>query len=610
MRCVVADDNVRALYERLREGASLSKRIKRNGGSLPPSPGDGPISDCPLVPLGHADGVFHFLDVTGQKRHLGARQLALRADLLGLFLGDSEWLLRHFPKRATQVTSAEGGGEVQQEIVIGIHAAAAADWLMARCREAGLFGDHLQIRRPGIWVGEDGRPILHCGDAVIIDGETHRAGVRRDGQIWAAGAPTPRPAEVPAVRTVAHDLRERIGALWNFRDGGGEVIFLGLIAVGYLGAAASWRPHGFVLGPAESGKSQMQRLAHALWPLSFYTTDTTKAALEQALNGRAMPSVIDEAGETTERSGAQHLLRIVLGASGGDGTRGHRGTAEGQVRTIQVAGVILMAAITPPDMQAQHIGRFCLIELTKAAERADNSAQHRDLISEAKKLGPGLWARMLAGFGRWQQSLPIFRQALQHRGCSPRQMDQFSAILAGWWVLAEDHVPNAAEALYHVNWIAPFIAPAEELAQDDAHRRLLQHLLGSSIALSRSTERATIGSLLDQAFKPDAEPGSRDAFAVLKRHGIRVMREEEPLDSRGRPPPRGACWPGVWFARGAQPIAELLAGTPWEGQRWEYALRRCESATQSRTTIRFDGKWTARAIWVSLFDLEASSDAE
>jgi hypothetical protein len=418
----------------------------------PPPPGDGapgdPADDCPITVLGRCDGVFHFLDIEGEQRKLTGRQLGARSELLTLFLGDSTWLFRHFPKTAVRKFS-QSGQTVEEEIVVGFQTAAAGEFLMAMARRAGIFGAHVVLRGAGIWMDALGAPVVHCGDQVFVTGVWHRAGARVGDQVWTLAAPSPRPRDIAAA-AIAQGIQEDMRELWNFRRPGGEILALGLIGTAYYGAAAPWRPNGFLTGAASSGKTMLLNLLRALAPLHHYTNDSTKAGVEQACSGHAMPIFIDEASDRGDQRGAEALMDLMLTSTGGEGTKGHRGSQGGQVRTIELVGSVIMASVNPPVMQPQHLSRISMIELRKAEAGSDSRAGMLAAINRAREAGPALWGRALQGWPRWCAALDAFREALGRAGCAPREMDQFGALLAGWHVLVEDGVPDAAAALLGV----------------------------------------------------------------------------------------------------------------------------------------------------------------
>jgi hypothetical protein len=113
------------------------------------------VGPCPIVALDHLDGTFIFLDAVGQLRRLSARQLSSRSEVVALFGGQLDWLRLKFPER-----------EKDGDKVINFRLMPAATWLIAACSAAGLYGDFIKLRGPSVWRGEDGQPIVHCGDEI------------------------------------------------------------------------------------------------------------------------------------------------------------------------------------------------------------------------------------------------------------------------------------------------------------------------------------------------------------------------------------------------------------------------------------------------------------
>lgn len=291
-------------------GADRGLRVIEGGGpSSPPPAGTDTPDKCPVTPLGHLDGTFYFLDVRGQKRELTARQLGARHDLVSLFGGSDTWLREAFPKRVPVKSADETGQESTVFRTVDFRINDAAAGLQRACFAVGLWGDHITIRKPGIWRDVDGQPAVHCGDAVLIGDTWHDPGARTGNQIWAAAAPAKRPG-MPCAASIGCDLRDGLVRLWNWREVGSPIAVLGLIANAYYGAATEWRPASFVTGSTGSGKSALLRVMRAAVPLHHYDNDTSKAGIEQAVHGRAMAIIIDEAADRANRE-----LRPRLGRS-------------------------------------------------------------------------------------------------------------------------------------------------------------------------------------------------------------------------------------------------------------------------------------------------------
>lgn len=575
------------------------------------APETGEAGPCPVTALGHAEGRFYFLDAVGQLRDLSASQVGKREDLMSLFLDEGMWLTAAYPCRRMKKVQKADGSESEEFVTVDFNKNKASAWLMAECRKAGLFGEYIKIRRPGIWPGEDGRPIVHCGDKVFPIGKRPlAAGTREGSQIWAAAPPEPRPAGEAASRDDALYLEREINRLWNFRRSGGGTVLLGLLGCAYFGAAIPWRPAGFLTGAAGSGKSSLLAVIRNACPMRYFTNDTTKAGVEQSLDGRAKPTLIDEASDKEDQRGARALLDLVLSASGGDGTKGSRGGKDGKVRHIEVAGSILMASIAPPDMKAQHFGRFTIIDLDRAHAGADHNEAHKQLQAWATEHGARLWRRALDGWNLIPACTEAFREALKEEGCAPRDMDQLSALLTGYWVLAGDGSPPRAVGDL-VDSVAGYIRDEADVLMQDASQQLANHLLSQIVQVQRSTERRSIADLIrrvlgeDDEARPDIAGTAEDtvsrlvAAEVLAQYGIRVIRANEPKNRRGVPAPRKADGLGIWFWPGSSPLKALFRDTPYSGQKFEYQILRFESARKAKEQIRIGANRARGCIWVS-----------
>jgi hypothetical protein len=594
----------------------------------------------PILPLGHNDGTFHFLDVAGQHRGMSARQLGARHDMVGLFGGNDAWLRRQFPKKKAETKKDADGNEqtIWHTIDFSINTAVAA--LQRACFEAGFWGLRMRLRPPGIWRDTDGRPVVHCGYMVLLRGQQEPAGTREGNQVFVYSDATARPG-VPCPANIGQELHARLRDLWRWREPGAPVAILGLVCNGYYGAAIDWRPSGFVMGGTGSGKSKLLGTVRACWPECHYDNDTTKPGIEQAVNGRAVPIIIDETNDTANRSAGRQLADMVLTSAGGEGTQGSRGTLDGKGRRIELAASFVMFAINPPDLEPQHLGRMTLLEALAPEAGADNSAAHDATIAFARAHQAELWGRALAGWDRYHIALERLREGLRKVGCSPREMDHLGALLAGYWVLTEEGLPDdrgvriAINALHGASADEPgLIRSRAEMEQDSRPRRMLQHLQSSHVYLHRSSEREPIGKLIEIGWRLDRDLLVRDdqgtwgrsdeaARELLTHYGIRVVLrcerfgEPKPIngcfcqhckDRRG-PIPRGSDDYGVWFANSNPELKRLFTGTAFEGERWQHEMRRLPTARTHRSTVRI-GSVPVRATWLGKADFVGPEERE
>lgn len=599
-------------------GADRAFRVIKGDGAEkgPPTggaPGGGSDDDaCPVRALGYND-LFHFLDSNGRPAALTARELGSRAALsIKLFLGDEAWLRKRFPRK--KKVPDETGGE--KEITVDFLVNSAAAWLARECRAAGIWGQRVQLRQPGIWRGEDGFPIVHCGDTVLIGEDWHPAGLRTGNQIWAAGEPTARPG-APCEKMIGEQLQRDLQDYFAFRSPGAAVALVGLIATGYLSGALDWRPNAFITGGTGSGKSALRNVIRAAWPVHDYSNDTSKAGMEQTIAGRAIPAVIDESNDRNRSSG-RDLIDLVLSASGDEGTKLARGTADGRGRSSQVVSSVIMFSINAPELEPQHLNRFVVIEMCQPEAGADFRAEHRRIPTELKRHASALWGRALAAWERYGECLEMFRGALRDAGCSPREMDGKGALLAGWYILTHEGLPDDRALREGVGALGEFVVTARQAASEDGPRRCMRHLLGFPVTLFRSTDREPIGLLIEQAFGENDEGHTpSNANDILGRIGIRVVRRcgvipERRASRDPREPCRCTqCWdmrqarriPRVgpddqlWIANRNVELTRIFEKTEFDAGRWRQELQRVEGAAPSGRNIRIGGV-SGSAVWL------------
>ena len=562
-----------------------------------------PGPTCPVVPLGERDGFYYFLDPRGAFRKLTARQLGTHAELLGLLLGITQWLFFCFPRCATRRVNNE-----LCPVVVGYSVSAACAWLMEQCARQPMFHSDAILRRPGVWPGENGEPIVHCGDVLWIDGDLQRAGMRTGKLIWPAAPAEARPGKPCGPETVKH-IQLQMQQLWKFRQGGGAIVALGTIGSALYGACPRWRASLFIGGEVGGGKTYLLDTLRACCPMHYHTSDTTKAGLEQNITGKALPSFIDEASDQADQRGAQNLLGLITASAGGEGAKIARGTGDGRGRSAEVIGAVIMASVAPPDMLPQHLARIAMLELQVPSAGEDHRAAMDALNAYCHEHAPAIWARVLIGYKRYVLALAAFRDALGRIGCAPRQMDQLGAILAGFWVLTEDGVPGDREALNLVAAVREHVQDATEIAQHSAGRQVADHLATSRLEGDRSSEKWPVAEMCVSVWEAatDPETGLRVNPVIwrerLGRNGLCAVRADEIRHPNGQHVVRGGDGDGVWIAYNAVPVVKLFENTPFSGQRFRHPLLTLPSACKARRQVTIGHKPTLAAIWLSRADL-------
>ncbi|MGM9403846.1 hypothetical protein ACS0VU_15955, partial [Aliiroseovarius sp. KMU-71] len=124
----------------------------------------------------------------------------------------------------------------------------AGSALIEGCRSKGPF-DPTNVRGRGLWKEGD-RVIANLGDDLPDDLQCHYLCF------------SPIPVE-PCEDFDAKRLQELIQH-FNFRDQGNAAMLFGWLSTALIGGALDWRPHGFLFGPPNTGKTTLHNLVAGL----------------------------------------------------------------------------------------------------------------------------------------------------------------------------------------------------------------------------------------------------------------------------------------------------------------------------------------------------------
>lgn len=595
-------------------GAKKAKKKRADDGGpvrLPPPADAQDFGDSGIVPIGVAPGFYYLVDAGGNFRAVPAREMMQKSALLDLFGADETWLAQHF-------------GSMDDYGVLKVK-----DWdkvgkaIMRACFLLGPYDPTISPpRRTGIWADEKGQPLLHLGGRLVFaDGHAERAGivlhVEADGaterHVYVREPSVRRQPADPCEPAAIEDLRRDIADLWVFRDGpAAAMLTLGWCAVASLGGAVRWRPNLVVLGGTGTGKTSLIRVFQGLLPVHAYSNDTTKAGLEARVTDRPGPIIVDEAAQG-DRSGAAALFDMMLPASGGEGSRGLRGSPDGRGRSFSVLGSVCYAAIHPPVLKPEHMGRFTEVTLMPAGR--DNKDAIDAIQAKAHQLGAAFLGRVVKGFPRWDGNLRAMRAAMVAAGATAREADQVGALLAGWWLLASDAVATEAEAAAMVREAQSFIGGAMAQREDSAGRRAWVMLSSTSITRAAGTTKVSLGDLVRECFDLEA---AGDPAGELRRYGlkpeelgaddaVKLLRDawnDDDAKALGGMPMKV-----VWFARQHQELRRLFHGTEFAGEAWWRAMEQMPHAKRSITNLRMGRAYCGRAFCVPLAVLDPEEPA-
>jgi hypothetical protein len=561
-------------------------RKRADGGDPPPEepPADPEWKDAPFECLGVSGETWWFRDGYSQISGVNAGRLAQRGPLNVLLAGDARgWASAHFPEFDKE------GNPTGDYSPRKLHKAIAA-----QMQRVGLFDPTMPRRGPGVWV-HAGKPVVHCGDAVLFADGPRSPSFIRDGVAYVGARAIPLPedgaggrAPPPAPDLV--DEVERRFLRWNWDQPNSERMLLGWWTIANLGALAPMRPLAMVDGQEGGGKSTLLECVAALCPAGELTNDTTEAGLRQRMNQRAAPMVLDEfEGEELVRVLAL-LRRIVTG----EGSRSFRGQGSQQAIVTEVVGTAIMGAIGAPVANAAETTRMLRLMLWPRAPHVA-ALDRAEMVGWCRDNAAALWGRAIACWPRIQQNAAVMRGVLDRAGCSPRYMDMLGWLVGAREAMVSDVPLDDARAEEALGWAWPWVVTEAEQSEDTTAARCLQHLMAFPVQLAPA-HNETVAVLIARALREPDSPAARSLLEI----GLRMD---------GLPIQKGVVGRGLYIASGRRPgLSRLFHGTEWQGGRWGTVLAQLRTriddkefrAAVVRSRVRFTGENDrAQAVWLA-----------
>lgn len=494
----------------------------------------------------------------------------------------------------------------------------AADALITECDAAGIFRPE-GIRGRGCWRDEDDRVVLHLGDRLLAPGKDE---YQTPDSYKQQNAIYPRLARLPgAAGTGQMTLGEskRIADLFQGLDW--EAYSSGTLLAGWCAlaphcGALKWRPHVWITGPTSCGKTTVvtEMVIPLLGGMRVHREGlTSEAGIRQALQGDALPVLIDEVEQHNRNaeSKVQGMLQLARSASSGGVVS--KGTPGGTEMRYEAKSMFLFSSTVVGIRQQADRNRTSILELkspdaTDYQSREDNWNRLQREIADRITVRTGrlLVARTLQWFrdGRFDKLLVNCRGAVRTVLNDARAADQYGALLAGAQMLTTDAVPRLDEL---VDWVKDLGLQSymPDPVQDGL--AIIELLFQAEVQVD-SARRLSVGEIVDivqPAGAPhrDSQPTEltpKEAAGALKRLGLRVYPanydEEIRVDS-------------LFIANTSKWVDRRLRNTPYR-DGWRRKLRTIPSAVASQKQRYVSGSFrNARGTLVPIKSLPVGDGA-
>ncbi len=410
--------------------------------------------------------------------------------------------------------------------------------LIDRGSKSGLFRPD-RVRGLGYW-SEDGRPLLHLGDQLLLaDGTTEAPATYCEGdgiyprQLPPLKGPDDEPLRLSKAKRI---LRLFESLLW-------EVPAAAYMAAGWTVLAPLCgflrrRPHIWITGPPGCGKTTI--IDQLIMPLTggfclpAKRMDTTADMLRRELGNDALPVLIDEPRPASGGSTARidRIIELMLSASTGGLVV--RTTPHGKPLSYRIRSMFCLGRLgwAQPDPQDQHrITELCLRDPRELGDKAAQDAHWHAIQGEIDRL-PDRVAEMLLArthdrwvrTGRLQTLLEITKSAAGTVLGRNRAADQFGTLFAGAFILLDEKVPDEKSVIAKMQDLG-LGAYVEKMRP--AGRRILDLLfqVREVVSTSNGTIEMSVGEMIALVANPQSDgskglPGLKDAKRHLRDIGF------------------------------------------------------------------------------------------
>jgi putative DNA primase/helicase len=450
-------------------------------------------------------------------------------------------LLQLAPLEKWEAPWRDGGGKLgANHATIALSAFAAMSELAVT---RGVFAEENSVRGAGAWIDE-GRVVLHCGDTLFVDGAYMDFSALSTKFTYTAAKRHAHPSREPLDNYHADMLRKICeSATWENKLSGS--LLAGWLVIAPICAALEYRPHIYLTGESDSGKSTI--LDKIIKPVVGNMAlcvdgDTSEPSIRQSMGRNGQALIFDE-GEGSANMPA--VIRLARLASTGAIIKKF-----GQ-KPFNARFAACFSAVNPPVSDIADESRISFMVLKK--NRKPTAIQDFDdilaLIDEfiTDDIAERLLARTLANMQALIANIRIFQREARAATTQARASRQIGTLLAGLYLLGRTGVVTDKEAREYVlkhDW-----SDHTTISDIGDPARLVQHIAGSIVRNYKTGGDVTIGELI---YQNETLPDSA-TDKILRQYGIAIKGRQVLIASR------------------SQNLARLLKGTDWN-ERWSRTL--------------------------------------
>ena len=250
--------------------------------------------------------------------------------------------------------------------------------------------------------------------------------------------------------------------LFRWRHPQDAMLLFGWLALAPICGVLNWRPHCFVYGPPQCGKTTIHTLAaRLLHPLAISADgQSSEAGVRQTLGPDSLPILLDEFESDQHGSSLRGVLRLARSASSAD-TPVLRGTPEGKAMQFSLRTTFFFCAVNAGRMSPADQSRIILLELMK--HNGDRNTAKLIATEEAyfRGLGPQWCGYMLSVAELIGPAIDLFEPLLPSGDKRHRQ--NFATLISAAFVALHRRIPTFVEA---ATWAEEYVTALEQHSED------------------------------------------------------------------------------------------------------------------------------------------------
>lgn len=509
-----------------------------------------------------------------------------------------------FPKGANQVIGIGGGSLGKKTLLMlaplayweteypsnhGVQWDVATDAFIRECERKGSF-DSTRVRGRGCWIDSD-RIVLHLGDKLQMNGVAFGLDEINTRYIYETRPSIPFPDNEPASFQESENVFKIFNKL-NWENPAMARLISGWVFLAPICGVLEWRPHGWLTGPAGSGKSWV--LSKIISPLlgenTVYALGGSSApGVVQKLQSDSIPILIEEAEQDNFRQKflIDDLLTVARQSSSESGASIFKGTQVGRSINYSLRSMFLFNSISVGVKHHADESRVTVFSL-----REDNRPEKVKLFHELSVLVHNVMTEEYCSKVRSRaiklvpvirQNAKVFAKVVAEVLSNQRAGDQLGTLLAGCYNLLYDGVATQDDAILFIRQIDLNEAATSKEQKDEETclNVIMQYQIRTTTSDNRPVD-ITIGELIFiTASQSNGETiRLEDAQNILRRTGILV----DVMENR------------LIIAKSSYVIKRILQNTPWD-TNYHRMLKRLPTAKVTNS-IKFTS--TARDTGISI----------